>query len=243
MAKRFGIPRCGVLLAAVLLVTATAAMAQMGGMRGGYGGIMGGESLGGMFGGSLSGMMGGGTGLSIGADGTLYVMRSAPVQGQSTQPASTQLAAIDLNGNVKWTLSINNSSASQPAIGKDGMLFVTTSDWLNWMYGWMYSRSIPVAGSTPNLLVIKPSATSATIVATVPLTGQIASSPQIAADSAGNYVVYVVCVDAFSGNSVNTSSTSGSYLYGFSPTGSLKYKLQLSQGGYGIMGPGMMGGF
>ncbi len=241
MANTFGRPRCGVLLTASLLATAAAGMAQMGGMRGGYGGIMGGNSLGGMLGGSLSGMMGGGTGLSIGTDGTLYITRSVPAQSQSTQPASTQLAAIDPNGNVKWTLSVNSSSASQPAIGKDGMLFVTTSDWLNWMYDWMYTRSIPSAGSTPNLLVIRPDATSATIIATVPLTGQIASSPQIAADNAGSYAVYVVCVDAISGSILNTTATAGSYLYAFSPTGTLKYKLQLSQGGSGIMGPGMMG--
>lgn len=243
MSNVFRIPRCGVLLTVITLTMSTAAMAQMGGMRGGSGSIFGGNSLGGMFGGALSGMMGGGTGLSIGTDGTLYLSRSAPTQNQSAQPTSTQLTAIDLNGNVKWSLPIDSSSASQPAVGKDGTLFVTTSDWSNWMYDWMYNRSIPTAGSTPNLLVIKPGATSATIFATIPLTGQIASSPQIATDGAGSYVVYVVCVDAFAGNALNTTATSGSYLYAFSPSGILKYKLQLSQGGSGIMGPGMMGGF
>lgn len=108
---------------------------------------------------------------------------------------------------------------------------MTTSDWLNWMYDWMYSRSIPAAGTTTNLLVIKPGTSSASLIATVSLTGQLASAPQIATDNAGNYVVYVVCVDAFSGSTLNTSATSGTYLYAFSPTGTLKYKLQLSQGG------------
>ena len=242
MAKGFGIPRPAMLVSTLLLATAAVGPAQMGGMRGGYGGMVG-SSLGGMMGGSLSGMMGGGTGLTIGTDGTLYITRSAQAQGQSTQPVTSQLAAIDVNGNVEWTLPIASSSASQPAMGKDGTLFITTSDWLNWMYDWMYSRSIPAAGTTANLLVIKPGTSSASLIATVPLTGQLASAPQIATDNAGNYVVYVVCVDAFSGSTLNTSATSGTYLDAFSPTGTLKYKLQLSQGGSGMMGPGMMGGF
>lgn len=77
------------------------------------------------------------------------------------------------------------------------------------MYDWMYSRSLPAAGSTANLLVINPGSTSASLVATVPLSGQLASAPQIAPDSAGSYVVYVVSVDAFDGN---TGTTSGTYL-------------------------------
>lgn len=241
MSNRFGIPRCGARLVTLLLALAVVGLAQMGGMRGGNGGIVGG-SLGGMMGGSLSGMMGGGAGLTVGADGTLYITRSVQAQGQSSQTASTQLAAIDSNGNPKWTLTINSSTASQPALGKDGTLFVTTSDWLNWMYGWMYSRSIPPANTAPSLLVIKPGTTSAAIIATVPLAGQVASAPQVATDNSGNYVVYVVSVDAFSGNSFNNSSTSGSYLYAFSPSGAQKYRLQLSQGGTGMMGgSGMMG--
>ena len=71
MAKYFGIPRRGVSLPALLLATAVLALAQMPGMRGGHGGVVG-TSLGGMMGGSLSSMMGGGTGLTIGTDGTLY---------------------------------------------------------------------------------------------------------------------------------------------------------------------------
>lgn len=224
----------------LMLAAAALATAQMGGMRGAPGGA-GNGSLGGMMGGSLYSMMGGGSGLTIGSDGTLYLMRSVPGQGQSNPTASTQLAAIDANGNPKWTLPIAGSSASQPALAKDGTLFVTTSDWLNWMYDWMFSRSVPTTESTASLLVIKAGATSAAIVTTVPLAGQIASAPQIATDSTGNYVVYVVSVDAFSGTGFNNTSTAGSYLYAFSTTGALKYKLQLSQGGSVPMGPGMMG--
>ncbi|MCW5983539.1 MAG: hypothetical protein KIT09_35940 [Bryobacteraceae bacterium] len=229
------------LLILVLGLTA-ASLAQMGGgMMGGdhgngYGGMMG-NSLGGMMGGSLSGMMGGGSGLAVGTDGTLYITRSATPQAQGqAQTASTQLAALDSNGNAKWTLSINANRASQPTLGKDGTLFVTTSDWMNWMYDWMYNRSTPAAGSTSNLLIIKPAETSASVAVTVPLAGHVASAPQIAADSAGGYVVYVVTVDGFHGAGFNTSTTSGTYLNAFSPTGTLKYRVQLSQGGYGMMG-------
>ncbi len=245
MKARSGIVRHGMRLLIVALALATVSLAQMGGgMMGGgygngYGGMMGG-SLGGMMGGSLSGMMGGGSGLTIGPDGTLYIMRSAATQaqGQVAQTVTSHLAAIDANGNTKWTLPINSSSASQPVLGKDGTLFVTTSDWQNWMYNWMYNRSTPAAGTTSNLLVVKPDGTSASIVLTVPLAGQVASAPQIATDNAGGYVVYVVTVDGFNGNGFNTGTTSGSYLYAFSPTGALKYRLQLSQGGYGVTGFG-----
>ena len=239
--KRTEITNRGARLLLLLLAAAVVGSAQMGGMRGGLGGYVGptgmmDSSLGGMLGGSLSGMMGGGSGLTIGPDGTLYITRSAPVSGQTQSTPTTQLTAIDANGNAKWTLPINNRSASQPAMGRDGTLFVTTSDWFTWMYDWMYSRSTPQTGAAANLLVIKPGATSASVLNTVHLTGQVASAPQIAADAAGNYVVYVVTVDGFSGNGLNTTGTSGSYLYVFSPTGALKYKLQLSQGGAGMMG-------
>jgi hypothetical protein len=177
--------------------------------------------------------------LTIGPDGTLYITRSAAAQGQG-QSNDTQLAAIDTNGIAKWTLSINSSSASQSALGKDGTLFVTTfvttSDWLTWMYNWMYSRSVPSTGTTPKLLIVQPDATSATVVHTVALVGQVASAPRIATDNAGGYIVYVVTIDGFNGTGFNNSSTSGTYLYAFSHTGGLKYRLQLSQGGVGMMG-------
>lgn len=223
-------------LLVALQALALLSLAQMGGgMRGRYGSPMGSGSLGGMMGGSLSGMMGGGSGLTVGSDGMLYITRSTiPTQGQ---PASTQLAAIDPKGVSKWTLPIQSGSASQPALGQDGTLFLTTSNWLNWMYDWMYSRSIPVSASASNLLVVKSSGASASIAVTIPLAGQLASAPQIAADGAGGYIVYVVTVDAFSGNTLNTGSTSGCYLYAFSPDGVLKYRMQLIQGG----GSGMMG--
>ena len=235
MKKGFRSAIRGSRLAVVLLTMATAGLAQMGGMRGG-GGMMG-DSLGGMMGGSLSGMMGGGSGLTIAPDGTLYITRStaAQAQGQTSQASASQVAAIDANGNAKWSLPINSASASQPALSKDGTLFVTTSDWSSWMYNWMYNRSTPAAGTTANLLVIKPGATSATLTATVARTGQLASAPQIATDTSGNSVVYVVTVDAFSGSGMNASGTA-SYLYAFSTTGTLKYRLQLSQGGSGMMG-------
>ena len=78
--------------------------------------------------------------------------------------------------------------------------------------------------------------TSATIVATVPLDGDVASSPQIGADNAGGYLVYIVTVDMPDASMTSTSSTAGTYLWAFSPSGALKYKLQLSQAGVGMMG-------
>ena len=239
MKTEFRIVRTAHLLA-LLMATVVISPAQMmgggghgGGYSGGNGGMMG--SLGGMMGGSLTGMMGGNSGLAFGSDGTLYVTRSAVAQGPG-QTVTTQLAAIDTNGKSKWTLPINADSASQPAIGKDGTLFITTSDWWSWMYGWMYDGSTPSDKTTANLLIITPGDTSASIALTVPLAGQVASAPQIATDNAGGYLVFVVTVDAFSGTGMNTSSASGSYLYAFSPAGTLRYRLQLSQGSSGMMG-------
>jgi len=231
MKAEFTIARTAHLLALLMAAVVISPAQMMGG--GGNGGTMG--SLGGMMGGSLTGMMGGNSGLAIGSDGTLYITRSAVAQGAG-QAVTTQLAAIDTNGKSKWTLPINADSASQPVVGKDGTLFITTSDWWSWMYGWMDDGSAPSDKITPNLLVITPGDTSASIALTVPLTGQVASAPQIATDNAGGYVVYVVTVDAFAGMGMSTSATSGSYLYAFSPTGTLKYRLPLSQGGSGMMG-------
>lgn len=244
METRFKTARHATGLLALAFAFVSVSPAQMGGGMMGSGttggstisgGMMGGNGNGtyaGMMGGSLAGMMGGNSGLTLGSDGTLYLTRSTASQAQASQDSNTQLVAVDTNGNAKWTLPINASSASQPALGKDGTLFVTTSDWLSWMY----SGGTPAAGTSPNLLIVKPGTTSASILATVPLKGQVASAPQIGTDNAGGYIVYIVTVDAFNGASTNTSASSGSYLYAFSPGGALKYRIQLSQGGFGMTG-------
>jgi hypothetical protein len=54
----------------------------------------------------------------------------------------------------------------------------------------------------------------------------MASAPQIGTDNAGGYLVYVVTVDM----------PNGTYLWAYSPSGALKYKLQLTQAGVGMMG-------
>ena len=237
MRSIFRLPTYTVRLIAPLALVVPLGMAQMGGMRGGYGGTTSG-SIGGMMGGALAGMMGGGSGLTIGPDGTLYITRSAPApsQGPSSQAPTTQLAAIDASGNPKWTLPINSTSASQPVLSKDGTLFLTTSDWLNWMFDWTYTRSTPSSDTNATLLVVKPGTVSATIVATVPLTGQVASAPQVATDTAGNSVVYVIAVEGLAVHGLSGIGASGSYLYAFTSAGALKYRLQLSQGGFGMMG-------
>ena len=250
MDQRFKTARHSTYIVAVAIAFQAASFAQIGGgMMGGgtgngnsNGGMMGGRgngasggmmsgSIGGMMFGSLAGMMGGNSGLTIGSDGTLYITRSAASQNHMSQNVNSQLAAVDTNGNVKWTLTIDGG-ASQPALGKDGLLFVTTSDWMSWMY----NGGTRAASTKPNLLIIKPGTTSASIVATVPLQGDIASAPKIATDNAGGYIVYVVTIDMPDGTMMTNSSSSGTYLYAFSPSGTQKYRLQLSQGGSGMMG-------
>lgn len=248
MQRRFNMTRRSASVLGLAVAFATLSAAQMGGGMGGRGGnsnsngnggMMGGGtsngmasgSIGGMMSGALSGMMGGGSGLTIGSDGTLYITRAASAQNQTSANANSQVAAIDTNGNAKWTLSFN-TSASQPVLGKDGLLFVTTSDWLNWMY----RGTSTTTSSKPNLVIVKPGAASATIQTTIPLQGDIASVPQIGTDNAGGYIVYVVTVDMPDGSTSATNSTAGTYLWAFSPSGALKYKLQLSQAGIGMMG-------
>ena len=250
MERRFSITRRSSGLLVLAIVFAAVSTAQMGGgMMGGgttnsgsNGGMMGGNgtgtsggmmngSMGGMMSGALAGMMGGNSGLTIASDGTLYITRSATSQNQAPQSFNTQLAAIDTNGTAKWTLPIS-TTASQPALGKDGTLFVTTSDWMNWMY----SGTTMTAAAKPSLLIVKPGTASATIAATIQLQGDMASAPQIGADNVGGYIVYVVTVDMPDRNTTSANSTAGTYLWAFSPSGALKYKLQLSQAGIGMMG-------
>lgn len=107
MAKGFGIPRRAMLLSTLVLATAAMGLAQMGGMRGGYGGMVG-SSLGGLMGGSLSDMMGGGTGLTIGTNGTLYITRSAQAQGQY----STSDHAIG-SDRCQWECTVDLSNCYQ----------------------------------------------------------------------------------------------------------------------------------
>ncbi len=239
--------RRNTLIAALAIVFQAVSAAQMGGgMMGsgtgsgrGNGGMMGGNgtsngmmngSIAGMMSGALAGMMGGSSGLTIGSDGTLYITRSVASQNQMSRNPNSQLAAIDTNGNAKWTLPFN-ATASQPALGKDGMLFVTTSDWMNWMY----SGTSTTTSSKPSLLIVKPGSASATIQTTIPLQGDMASAPQIGTDNAGGYIVYVVTVDMPDGSTPSTNSTAETYLWAFSPSGALKYKLQLSQACMGMM--------
>ncbi len=89
---------------------------------------------------------------------------------------------------------------------------------------WMYSGTGTTTSSKPNLLIVKPGSASATIQTTIPLQGDMASAPQIGTDSAGGYVV---TVDMPGGNTPSANSTAGTYLWAFSRSGSLKYKLQL----------------
>ncbi len=250
MERTFNAARRSACVLGLAVVFAAVSVAQMGGGMMGpgmgngntNGGMMSGNgngmsngmmngSIGGMMSGALAGMVGGSSGLTIGSDGTLYITRSAPSQNQTSQNPNSQLAAIDTNGNAKWTLPFNATS-SQPALGKDGMLFVTTSDWMNWMY----SGAGTTTSSKPSLLIVKPGSTSATIQTTIPLQGDMASAPQIGTDNAGGYIVYVVTVDMPDGSTSSTNSTAGTYLWAFSPSGALKYKLQLSQAGIGMMG-------
>lgn len=241
--------KTGAKLAAIVVLLTPLALAQMGGgMMGGggmgSGGMGGGNSQtgygmqpGGVYGMGY-GMMGGsafgmGSGMidtfspAVAADGTAYVMRWLSGTSQSaTQPqAQTQLVAISpLDGTVKWALPITGTVMSQPVVGTDGRIFLTSS-----FYNTSGSGTTGATGHSA-LFVITPAGTSAAISNPILLTGAMASVPKIASDGSGGYIVYIIASDA-DGMGYQTTSTGGAaYLYAFLPSGATKFPpVKLSQ--------------
>jgi hypothetical protein len=238
-----------VILRIVVMAVALASLAaaQMG-MMGGGGGMMGGGGIigggndgtmgpGGVYGMSY-GMMGGksfgmGSGMSdtfgpaIGPDGTVYVLRWTT----GTSQGQTQLVAIDpQSGKSKWTVTVDGVLVSQPVVGSDGKIFLTTSagslsDMSGSMMGSGMSGSTPAGAASATLLIVNSTGGKQTVT----LPGDFASAPKIGTNGSGGYQVYVMVSDIGSimGNQ-NQSASGRSYLSAFSPDGTERFKLQLN---------------
>jgi outer membrane protein assembly factor BamB len=188
-----------------LLTTAlaTAASAQMVGT----GGVMGGM-------GAMA------FGPAVGPDGTAYVLRQTVVAGMmgSQSAVKNELVAINpSNGAVNWALQIDGTMTSAPVLAKDGTILLTLSE-----PGMMTGT----AASTPALLIVASTATSARVQARVPVDSDVLSQPVTTPDG---QTIYVVGTDMPStpmrGQGASTGTT---FLYAFFPgTGSLKFKVQL----------------
>lgn len=208
--------RIGVVSALALILFTAAAFAQMGGGMG-SGGMHGssqpGQSGNGVAPGMMgaNGMMGAGMGngmmndLTVGPDGTVYVVRPVQVQAPLTPGNPSQqyayqqeLAAVSpADGTVRWKLALTGGHVSQPVVGRDGRLFLGVDD------GQMMSQGQQGGGmmdpgntAQPNksrFLVISATATMATISRTVELDSDILGEPQVAVTGVGpsDYVIYI----------------------------------------------------
>jgi hypothetical protein len=172
-------------------------------------------------GGVMGGMGAMAFGPAVGPDGTAYVLRQTAVAGMMGSQATVknELVAINpSNGAVNWALQIDGTMTSAPVLAKDGTILLTLSE-----PGMMTGTA---AASTPALLIVAPTATSARVQARVPVDSDMLSQPVTTPDG---QTIYVVGTDMPStpmrGQGASTGTT---FLYAFFPgTGSLKFKVQL----------------
>lgn len=189
-------------------------------------------------------------GPAVGPDGTAYVVRGVNVPATSGQAAPVgqyqirrEIVAISpIDGTLMWKLAIPAGRVSEPAVAKDGKIFLTVDDTPLGMQGQIGGTLNPGTQTTPNkakLLTIVASPASAQIQNTVEVASDVLSAPKIATDTAGNYIVYAYGMEiagmgfrnADDGDSVPAGERD---LYAFGSDGRLKFKVQLGQGLAGI---------
>ncbi|MDP2999076.1 MAG: hypothetical protein Q8N47_16425 [Bryobacterales bacterium] len=263
--KSFRIDSC-VKLGFIVLLAAQVIFAQMGGgmmgpgssgsgMSGNGPGQQGGSmGPGGMSGQMMGPGMGGGMmdGPAVGPDGTAYVVRRADTpatsgqmmpQGQS-QIRHELVAISPVDGKPRWTLGIQAARISEPAVARDGKIFLTVDDTPMGMQGQPGGMMNPGTQTTPNkakLITVIAGPNSAQIQNTVEVDSDVLSAPKIAiTDTAGNYyVIYAYGMEMAGMGSRNTddrdSIPAGERdLYAFGPDGRLKFRVKLGQAQAGI---------
>jgi len=265
--KSFSIDSC-VKLSLIALLAARVSFAQMGGgMMGsgssgsGMNGNGSGQQGGSMGSGGMSGQMmasgmgagmGGGMmdGPAVGPDGTAYVVRRADTpatSGQVMPPGQGQIrhelvAISPLDGKPRWTLVIQAGRISEPAVARDGKIFLAVDETPMGMQGQPGGMMSPGTQTTPNkakLITVTAGPSSAQIQYTVEVDSDVLSAPKIATDTAGNYVVYAYGMEMAGMGSRNTddrdSIPAGERdLYAFDSDGRLKFRVKLSQAQAGI---------
>lgn len=254
--------RIAVVSALALIPFTVAAFAQMGGGMGsgmGSGGMHGSGQAGqsgngvgpGMMG--ANGMMGVGMGngmmndLTVGPDGTVYVVRPVQVQAPLTPGNPSQqyayqqeLAAVSpADGTVRWKLALTGGHVSQPVVGKDGRLFLGVDDGQmmpqGQQGGGMMNAGNSAQSNRSRFLVISATATSATIARTVEVDSDILGEPQVVSTGVGpsDYVIYVSGMEMPNrGSNVDDRDSipaGEKTLYAFLPDGNLKFRVKIGQ--------------
>ena len=189
------------------------------------------------------GMMGSGMGfgmtgdLTLGPDGTAYVMRALPSPSATTIPVAVWTYELDavspINGNILWRLPISGGRVSQPVLSNDGLIFVTLDDYQLFQpstFTGMWSFSSPqTQNSTAKLLAISHTANSASIASTTSIASDVLSAPILGVDPAGGYLIYVLGYDVMSAASSTTFFGAQKKLYAYKSSGALKFSVNLSQ--------------
>jgi len=169
-----------------------------------------------------------GSALSVGANGTLYIL-SRVLPAQTTDGAvSTRLSALSsATGAILWSVVFDESWLSKPVEGPDGRLFLVA------MGGPDMGQGGASGGDSgqeidSKLYIVDPSTQQ---VVAVTLAGEVASVPLIGGSDA-LYTVYVVTFDmgyhsdnSGQGQGIHRDST----LYALARDGSLKFKISLNQ--------------
>lgn len=181
-------------------------------------------------------------GPTVGADGTAYVIRSLAQTAAGTttqaQPRHELVAVNVRDGSARWKLEITGGMISEPALAKDGKLFLTLADFpvATQTGGGMMNPGGSAGTGKAKLLVISVDQASARIAATVEVESDILSTPRVAVDGNG-YVVYVTGFErgAMNNGNDNDSIAAGEkHLYAFNPDGGLRFRLKLGEARIGI---------
>jgi outer membrane protein assembly factor BamB len=243
--------------ALLALVLTTLVFAQMGGGMGSGngGGMMGpgnpgtpgttgmnpGQGMGSGMG--MSGAMGSREmmdGPTVGPDGTVYVVRLASAattnQGMmspSTSASKYELVAISAsNGLTKWKVEITGTMVSEPALGKDGKIFMTASDFVMSGQsqsggGMMNPGTSTTTARKSRLIIVTAYPASASISNTIELDSDVLSAPKVT-DDAANYTVYVTGFE-MGANDMDAVASGQKTLYAFTPVGNLKFSVKINQ--------------
>ena len=244
--------------ALLALVLTTLAFAQMGGGMGSGngGGMMGpgnpgspgttgmnpGQGMGSGMG--MSGAMGSREmmdGPTVGPDGTVYVVRLASAattnQGMMSPLNSVskyELVAISAsNGLPKWRLEITGAMVSEPALAKDGKIFMTASDFVmngqSQSGGGMMNPGSSTTSRKSRLLIVTTDLVSARISETVEVDSDVLSAPRTVTDETGNnYVVYVTGFE-MGADDKDAIGSGRKSLFAFTPDGGIKFRVKINQ--------------
>lgn len=187
--------------------------------------------------------------LTIGTDGTIYVIRSIASAQSGGASASWQfeLAALSpANGSISWKLAIPGSRVSRPVVASDGLIYLTVDNYpmfyANFASGGSMMTPEQAQANDGQLLVVTQSKGSASILRTIQIASDVLSAPRVVADSVGSYAVYVLGYDMMSwtpgaGSGSSSFGPGEKTLYSYRPDGTLKFSIALSQTPAGSMQP------